>query len=378
MENRIKDMAREHGADAVGLTGVNRLGSLPSMDPTYLLAGARSVVSVMVAYDPGITERYLGKQDRVAMQRHETERYRRLDAIARAVAAVIRRRGYEAAVTEPNLDYRYKHHAAYRAVPPVLRQGLVDWLASRGSTASRRLKQAMVARLPDSPLAGGSFRLTPTFSHRYGAVAAGIGALGWSGNVLHPRYGARVLYHSIITDAVLTPDPMLTDTPCDACRICTRVCQGGFMDPRQEDSVVIGGTRFVHTKKAHNLRCIFVCGGLTGQSGDQRWSTWSPGRIRLPESDAELPRLWQQVARASLGRRNHYSRTLAALQYHADHGFLRKAEDRLPTTCGNCQLVCAPSRPERKALYRRIREAGCVPGVPPPDVGPVPDEGESG
>ena len=32
----------------------------------------------------------------------------------------------------------------------------------------------------------------PDFSHRYGAVAAGIGRLGWSGNMLTTDYGALV------------------------------------------------------------------------------------------------------------------------------------------------------------------------------------------
>jgi len=197
-------------------------------------------------------------------------------------------------------------------------------------------------------------------------VAAGIGAMGWSGNVLHPDHGARVLYHSILTDAELAPDPMLADTSCDGCRICTRVCQGGFMHPKEADGVTIGGVHHTHTRKAANLRCIFVCGGLTGQSRDPRWSTWSPGRIELPDSDDELPALWERVARATLGRANHYSKTLAALQYHADRGYLRKTEDRLPLTCGNCQLVCASTRAERKRLFRRVLNSGSDPALPPP------------
>ncbi len=369
MKDRIKQLARSAGAQDAGLTGVDRLGGLPSMDASYLLPGARSVVSLMVAHDADIVERYLAKQDRMAMQRHETELYRRLDRIARSVAVFLEEQGFRTAVPEPNLDYRYKRKAAYRRVPPRVRQGLTDWLARDAPTALRPLKRALVARLPEQLLSGGSFRLIPTFSHRYGAVAAGIGALGWSGNVLHPRFGARVLYGSVLTDAVLTPDPMLEETPCDGCRICTAVCQGGFMDPKRQDSVVIGGRRSHHNKKASNLRCIFVCGGLTGQSRHARWSTWSPGRIELPESDGELPDLWQRVARASLGHRNHYSQALANLQYHADHGYLRNTQERFVITCGYCQLVCAPSRQARKRLRRCIVQAGCVPAVAPPDIG---------
>jgi len=279
-------------------------------------------------------------------------------------------------VTEPNLDYRYKRKAGYWRVPPAVRQALLDRMATDGPSPLRPLKRALVKRLPSRLFGAGSFRLTPTFAHRYGAVAAGIGALGWSGNVLHPRYGARVLYHSVITDAPLSPDPMADGTSCDGCRICTKVCQGGYMHPTREDSVTIGGVRRVHTAKANNLRCILVCGGLTGQSRDARWSTWSPGRFRLPASDDALPGLWVQVARASLGRDNHYSRALAGLQYHVDHGYLHKREERFSVTCGNCQFVCAPSLAERKRLYRRILDSGAVEAVaPPPGLGTADSRG---
>ena len=88
----------------MGLSGVDRLGGLPSMDTSYLLPGARTVASVMVAHDAQIVERYLAKQDRQALQRHETELYRRLDHIARTVAALLEERGLRTAVPEPNLD----------------------------------------------------------------------------------------------------------------------------------------------------------------------------------------------------------------------------------------------------------------------------------
>ncbi len=364
MRARIEQVARDVGADDVGVAPAHRLGGEPSMDTDYLLPGTRSVISVMVAFDPDIVRQYLAKEDREAMHRHETECYRRLDRVAHSVARVLEEAGHRTAVTEPNLDYRYKSKPAYRHIPPAIRQAAVDWMARDGSAPVRAARRSVVRRVPAAFLGAGNFRLTPTFAHRYGAVAAGIGSLGWSGNVLHPDHGARVLYHSVLTDAELPPDDMRARTTCDGCRLCTRVCQGGYMHPKESDGVDIGGVHHAHTRKAANLRCILVCGGLTGQSRDARWSTWSPGRIRLPATDEELPRLWERVARASLGRDNHYSRTLAALQYHADHGFVRKTEDRFVLSCAYCQMVCAPSIEQRKELYRTIVESGCVEAEP--------------
>ncbi len=162
----LRQTALDAGADAMGIAPVGRLGGQPSMDTGYLLQGTRSVISVMVAFDGAIVRRYLGKVEREEMQRHETACYRRLDVIAREVAAVLTRAGHRVAVTEPNLDYRYKRKPSYRRVPPAIRQALVDRMASDGSTLSRPLKRALIRRAPRSLLGAGSFRLTPTFAHR--------------------------------------------------------------------------------------------------------------------------------------------------------------------------------------------------------------------
>ncbi|MBU0991942.1 MAG: hypothetical protein KJ737_05560 [Proteobacteria bacterium] len=132
------------------------------------------------------------------------------------------------------------------------------------------------------------WRLTPSFSHRYGAVAAGIRNLGWSSNVLTPEFGANVMFNTVITDSPLESDPLLEGDLCDGCRICTRVCQVGMIHPKEKSQVIIGGKIFTHGRKGHNLRCILCCAGFTGQSKYKDRSTWSPGRITLPESDDQI------------------------------------------------------------------------------------------
>jgi epoxyqueuosine reductase len=207
---------------------------------------------------------------------------------------------------------------------------------------------------------GVNWNLLPSFSHRYGAVAAGLGTLGWSGNVLHPKWGARVLYNTVITDAVLEPDPMLEEQSCDGCRICTRVCQGRFIHAKQRDAVTIGARRFEHNKKAHNLRCILVCAGFSGQSEIPGWSTWSPGRLKLPARDEELEPYWSALLKDNLWRGNHVSKVLSDLVFHTEYGFVDKPHDRFETTCGNCQLVCWRDRAERKENYKLLKRGGVV------------------
>ena len=52
------------------------------------------------------------------------------------------------------------------------------------------------------------------FSQRHAAVRAGLGEFGLSGLVINPQYGPRVRYVSIITEAELEPDPLLTEKVC--------------------------------------------------------------------------------------------------------------------------------------------------------------------
>lgn len=354
IERQIERSAAAMGVSTVGFARCSRLPDLPSADPEFLLPGARSLVSLMVSYDPEIVARYLAKQDSEAMQRHEAELYTRLDEAARAVADLLVDTGHDAVAAEPNLDYRYKAKPAYRRVPHGVRQTMTDWLARDGRPGLGRAKRRLVPLLYRGPLRVKGWRLTPSFAHRYGAVAAGLGSLGWSGNVLHPEHGARVLFTTVLTSAVLEQGDMLDQQPCDGCRLCERSCQSGFIHRDDAVQVTIGGRVFEHNRKASNLRCVLVCGGFSGQSRFPGWSTWCQGRVSLPADDGELQACWDALMLASLGHHNHASQAFATMAHHAEHGFVRRPERRFEATCGYCQHVCAADRTQRNAAYRAI------------------------
>lgn len=63
-------------------------------------------------------------------------------------------------------------------------------------------------------------------SHKSLAVAAGLGHIGRSGLVVHPEFGARVRYASVLTDLEFTPDASI-ETDCGSCRKCVAVCPAG-------------------------------------------------------------------------------------------------------------------------------------------------------
>ncbi|BBO91381.1 hypothetical protein [Desulfosarcina ovata] len=96
----------------------------------------------------------------------------------------------------------------------------------------------------------------PEFSHRYAALAAGIGRLGWSGNLLTKEYGARVELGSVLISAALTPDPPIPDDehPCDRCKMCSRVCPAEMIQPKASIQIAVAGiTETIARKRPNHL-----------------------------------------------------------------------------------------------------------------------------
>jgi len=68
------------------------------------------------------------------------------------------------------------------------------------------------------------------FSHRHAATRAGLGEFGLSNIVLTPEFGPRVRFNTVVTNAELDPDPLITEPICRRGKcgfICMKAC---FMD----------------------------------------------------------------------------------------------------------------------------------------------------
>jgi epoxyqueuosine reductase len=360
MNALVKQIALDEGAADVGVSSVRRLTEKVSMDPGYLLPGAKSIITFLVPLDGEIIRKYLGKESQDIMQRHETDVYRKLDHIGNSISEALNKKGYPSIAAEPNLDYRFKNSPEYKKIPYSIRQKIIDWFASESGTLSTALKKRLFKKMFLRSTEAVDWNLTPSFSHRYGAVAGGIATMGWSGNVLHPDFGAHFLINTVITQAEIQPDPLMDAEVCNRCHCCVKVCQAGMIHSKETDSVVIGGKSFEHNKKGHNLRCTFVCAGLTGQNLYKGWSTWSPGRFELPETDDRIEEFWTEFANTNGWRHNYYAKILSDLTYHTEHGPVRKKSERFKVTCGNCLFVCAGTLKERKQNYETIINSGEV------------------
>jgi epoxyqueuosine reductase QueG len=64
------------------------------------------------------------------------------------------------------------------------------------------------------------------FSHRHAAVRCGLGEFGYNNIVITKEYGPRIRLNSVITEAELEPDPLVSEPIClrDKCNLCIKAC----------------------------------------------------------------------------------------------------------------------------------------------------------
>ena len=320
LKEEIISIAHQMGVDKIGFTTKERLiDAPPSADPEYVLPNAKSAVSLVIALDKLPIRAYLGKEDQMGHVDDHKLSYIKLGEAGKASEALLRQKGHEAVSPMPNIVYR--DNMPYMAmIPPI--------------------------------------------SHRYVAVASGIGWFGWSGNVIAPEYGAAISLSSVITSAALKPDPMIEGDFCEKCRLCAAACPSHFISKKEETQVAIAGRTYTHNKKASNLRCVVTCGGANGvRHPDAKWSTWSYKVFDLPGPGDE-----EAFERKVLEyAQDPKERLLRALVLELDKRDFRDWEEfklfwqkKVLVTCANCMLICWPEMKDRKANYRRLVTSGRV------------------
>ncbi|MDY7031352.1 MAG: hypothetical protein SVY10_05510 [Thermodesulfobacteriota bacterium] len=319
LKEEIMAVARDLGIDQVGFTSQGRLEDAPpSGDLRGVLPNARSAVALAVALDKAAIRAFLGKEDQMSHVNDHKQSYVKLKEAARAIEGLLRDGGYEAVAPYPNFDYK-----------------------------------------KDQPF----MALVPPLSHRYVAVASGIGWLGWSGNLITPEYGATVSVTSIVTSAELEPDPLAEGDICQDCRLCAATCPSHFISKKDDTTVSIAGRTYTHNKKASNLRCNVTCGGANGVSHpDAQWSTWSYKVLDLPAPEGNDEVFIQKVLEYGKDPKNKMLRVTLNTQ-NLEISDWKKYDwilDRLLLTCGSCMLICWPDKEDRMENYRLLTTSGRV------------------
>jgi len=357
LEDEIKDFVRAKGVDLVGLAGPERFDGPPSTDLNYSMKGARSLISVAAPYHVGAIYDFLAKRS----------------------------------PAPHNLDQFLKYQRILR-----LEKELADFLVERGFRARPLPMSADYRRAPYV------FSLKPAFSLRLGAIAAGIAAPGWSGNVKTKEYGAAIHLGGVITDAVLKSDPLIPvnyfiDSVCAKCKRCAMSCPPRMFDAKEVEYVYFNGKLLARGRHRNIDYCNTSCFGLHSLSVDHKFSNWGLHWIEdwvqgLPDPDKRLTVLLALLKRGlttgdSTQRFDVLRRLCYTLwpeevikgipevddlpqgeseRYHILAEFMRRMDIKgiesypMPIVCGHCALVCGPTPEETVERYRILSSAGLV------------------
>jgi epoxyqueuosine reductase QueG len=360
LKQKIKSFVKDQGVEVVGMAGPDRLDGPPSLDPTYTMRRARSLVSMALPMNVEAIYAFLGKKSPTPHGLDQTKMNQKIFRIATSLANYINSLGYRAKAVPPNNTYRRSFDA---------------------------------------------FSTHPSFSHRFGAIATGIGAQGWSGNIMTKQYGAAIYLGTVVTDAGLESDkPMhpryFIDNDCKSCKLCERTCVAGMFESEREEYVLINRELHPRGKRVNIDLCNASCFGLHSLSRDKKWTTWGHRWIEdwvdhPPEASSRLKMRYTLMREATLAGdstpRYDMIRRIGSLLWpeelidgyinqHPEHeresvrtGMLmsfagqlgvRGLRDERILTCGQCALVCGPSIEETARRYKTLVESGLV--VPGP------------
>jgi epoxyqueuosine reductase len=366
LEDQIKNLAINEGANLVGICSADSIKEKDFSDPNYLLPGAKSVISIAKSFDNEIVRKYLSKEDYLPLCHEEGYITKDLLRIGDKIKIFLEDKGYQAFRCNINFNYR-NINTTSKAVIPALKNliHLINKekdenaeLPPKEEKTLNSLKKMILPGLRKSPMG-----LVPNFSHRCAAVAAGLGRVGWSGNVITEKYGARVLFGSILTDAQLKPDTPLENNPCIGCKICEKSCQGGLFQKENHEMINIAGVEEKIAKRNSYAYCIAVCSGLVGQNKFKEWSTWSPFRFddieKLPLDDSVNDYVKNMFAKAVEKGGKEAENVLRLVENTFLSRKDKPAEDFRPS-CGFCQLVCGPTLQNKKESYEAIVNSGCI------------------
>ena len=310
----VKDMAKTLGASHVAITTKETLKDWHfTTDLDYILAGANSAVTFAVPFgeenlDENI-DKFLTKENHKELEKQKVRATTLANGIALEISGLLNQIGYKTDPVHSNFVYRDDSPSEYR-VPPL--------------------------------------------SHKFLAVRGGIGHMGYSGLIITKEYGSSIALASVVTDAKLKPTKSLPEKEnyCDKCKLCFAVCLGDYMID-EDDAEKVGKDTYIAAKKAHPMRCAYVCTGSTGYKGG-KWSTWSPARFEIPEKDSELIEIFQKKAVPAQFQRNNLNGIEGGFYHPFYPGY------KIEYTCSLCQLVCHPQKEIRKMRYKKLVESGVI------------------
>lgn len=323
LNEEITAFLLDRGATRVGFANAETLkGGPPSVDLDYVFRErdidepARSAISFAIPMDLDAIRLYLAKKDRGPHMALNGSNFARTMQLSHDLAEFLRGRGFEALGTAACAKYRTELPNCNRYLPPDI-------------------------------------------SHRYIAVASGVGTMGFSGNVGLKGFGTNIGLGTTVTSAELEPTAPLPDEEnfCEwqqsggrACKLCASSCPTEMFDKLDAEYVQIGEKSYAYAKRRNTRRCEFGCGGFTGLHPSGKWSTWSPGRFKLSSDPVKISRTFMRAIKQHI----------EAPRIEGSHDVEDYPGLSMITSCGMCQLVCFGDKKETAHNYKLLTRSGCV------------------
>jgi ferredoxin len=359
LESEIKNYLKKLGVEVIGLAGPGRFDGPPSLDPDYMMKGAKSIVSYALPLDVDAIYDYLSKDSAIPHNIDQIRKNQSSMNVGFKLVKFLEEKGYRAKGIGANIDYR------------------------RSFT---------------------SYAAHPKFSHRYGAYVSGVAAPGVSGNAITSEYGASAILNTVVTNAVLESDPILDprhyfDDLCQHCMACKAACPPKMFRYDQEEYALINGQLYPRGKKRDINLCNVSCGGLHALSADKKWSSWGKSWIESwvgVEPDPETQDIGGDALRAFGSTRDLSARLEPIFSFYSkpyedglfedpnrfpDYDDLPGATegqklrsyaqilekilgiriaDPISMSCAHCALVCGPNAEESQKRWKMLSRSGIL------------------
>ena len=106
IEEKIKDFVKQQGVSVVGIAGPDRLNGPPSLDPTYIMSGARSAIVFALPMDTSAIYDFLSKKSATSHNIDQKRKDQMAYWIGHRTQEYLESLGYRARVVPTNSDYR--------------------------------------------------------------------------------------------------------------------------------------------------------------------------------------------------------------------------------------------------------------------------------
>ena len=126
-------------------------------------------------------------------------------------------------------DIAHLSRAISIGVDRKLNEDTINLLSTLQNSAAMKLKSIGYRYLvipPDSDRISDTFvsRLYELFSHKMAATCSGLGWIGRSGLLINEKYGPRLSFTTVLTDAPLVHDKPVDSSMCGECMLCVEHC----------------------------------------------------------------------------------------------------------------------------------------------------------